>query len=120
MSKVAFLADENFPLKAVEYLREQGVDILSVQEVSPGAKNGEIVRLAVKEKRVLLTFDKDFGEWVYREGAPMGVVLFRMSRFTEDEIALIVLQKLLTAKENLLRSFVVVESDRLRIVPLPR
>jgi len=120
MSKVAFLADENFPLKAVKFLQDKGVDVVSIQATSPGAKNGEVVRIAEKEKRILLTFDKDFGEWVYKEKAAVGVVLFRLSHFTEEEIALIVLEKLLKTKENLHRSFTVVESDRLRIVPLPR
>ena len=120
MSKYAFLADENFPLESVKFLRNKKVDVVSVQEIAPGAKNGEVIRLARKEKRVLLTFDKDFGEWAYRKRGAVGIVLFRLTRFTEEEVALLVLERLPKIKENLHRSFTVVESDRLRVTPLPK
>jgi len=120
MSKYAFLADENFPRKAVESLQKKNIDIVSVSEIAPGAKNGEVARLAVKGKRVLLTFDKDFGEWVYKEGISVGVVLFRLSHFNEQELVRLVSETLLEIKENLQEAFTVVESDRVRIVPLPK
>lgn len=120
MSKYAFLADENFPRKAVESLRKKKIDIVSVSEIALGARNGEVARLAVKEKRILLTFDKDFGEWVYKEGISVGVVLFRLSHFNEQELVRLVSEVLPEIKENLHKTFTVIESDRIRIVPLPK
>ena len=120
MSKYAFLADENFPRKTVEYLRKEKIDIVSVSEIAPGAKNGEVARLALRDKRILLTFDKDFGEWVYKEGISIGVVLFRIIHFNEQELGRLLLENLLRMKENLHRSFTVIESDRIRIMPLPK
>jgi predicted nuclease of predicted toxin-antitoxin system len=63
------LADENVPLKAVEILREKGVDAVSVTELSPGLKDREVLDLAGREGRIIATFDKDFGELVVRERA---------------------------------------------------
>ncbi len=66
------LADENVPLKAVEILREKGVDVASVTELSPGLKDREVLDLAGREGRIIVTFDKDFGELVVRESESKG------------------------------------------------
>ncbi len=72
------LADENVPLKAVEVLREKGVDVVSVTELSPGLKDREVLDLAGREGRIVVTFDKDFGELVVRERASVkGLILLR-------------------------------------------
>ena len=49
------LADENVPLKAVEILREKGVDVASVTELSPGLKDREVLDLAGREGRIIVT-----------------------------------------------------------------
>ena len=62
-------AGEKVPLKAIEILREKGVDAVSVTELSPGLKDREVLDLAGREGRIIVTFDKDFGELVVRERA---------------------------------------------------
>lgn len=57
-----FLADENFPGNAVTALQARGHDIVWIRTAAPGGKDEEILAWAVREERVLLTFDKDFGE----------------------------------------------------------
>jgi predicted nuclease of predicted toxin-antitoxin system len=56
------LADENFPSAGVEALNAAGADIVSVRSAAPGLSDSEVLAWAVREQRVLLTFDKDFGE----------------------------------------------------------
>ncbi len=75
-----FLADENFPGGAVRALRDMGVDVAWVREGAPGAMDEEVLAWAVREERVLLTFDKDFGELACRAALPAqcGIVLFRL------------------------------------------
>jgi len=74
-----FLANENFPAEIVRFLRERGDDAAHAAETMVAAPDAEIVRAAVREDRVLLTFDRDFGELVFRFKEPPapGVVLFR-------------------------------------------
>jgi predicted nuclease of predicted toxin-antitoxin system len=55
------LADENVPLEAVKTRRRKSVDIVSVIEFSLGLSDMEVLDLANREGRVLVTFDKDFG-----------------------------------------------------------
>jgi predicted nuclease of predicted toxin-antitoxin system len=58
-----FLADENFPRPALLVLRDAGNDVRSVAEESPGLSDEEVAALCDRDERVLLTFDKDFGNW---------------------------------------------------------
>jgi predicted nuclease of predicted toxin-antitoxin system len=59
---VRFLANENFPLVAVEALRQQGHDILWIRIEAPGSRDVTVLEMAQAESRIVLTFDRDFGE----------------------------------------------------------
>jgi predicted nuclease of predicted toxin-antitoxin system len=65
------LADENFPSAAVAALKAAGDDIAWVSLTAPGAADADVLAIAVREGRVLLTFDKDFGELAARSGLPL-------------------------------------------------
>lgn len=58
------LANENFPGDAVRALRVAGHDVTWIREDAPGRSEGEILEQAQREKQILVTFDKDFGEWL--------------------------------------------------------
>jgi predicted nuclease of predicted toxin-antitoxin system len=76
-----FLANENFPGPAVDALRQAGHDVLWARTEMPGQSDPEILDRAQQDRRVLITFDKDFGELAFRAGLPAecGIVLFRIS-----------------------------------------
>src|ERR1700728_2291672 len=77
MSK--FLADENVPGDAVEAARKAGHDLAWIKGLSPGAGDDAVLAKSLADSRVLVTFDKDFGEMAFRQGktATCGVVLLR-------------------------------------------
>jgi predicted nuclease of predicted toxin-antitoxin system len=56
-----FLADENFPGDAVTSLRSSGHDVLWIRTDVPGITDQDVLARSLKDARVLLTFDKDFG-----------------------------------------------------------
>jgi predicted nuclease of predicted toxin-antitoxin system len=73
-----FLADEGCDFAVVYALRASGHDVLAVSEVNPRAEDSEVIRLAVREKRILLTEDKDFGQLVYSHGQKtLGIIFLR-------------------------------------------
>jgi predicted nuclease of predicted toxin-antitoxin system len=76
-----FLADENFPGAAVQALRAAGHDVTWVQEAAAGSKDEAVLQRAQDEARILITFDKDFGELAFRRGLPAssGVILLRIT-----------------------------------------
>jgi len=58
--KPRLLADENIPRTVIVTLRGKGYDTVSVYELRPGMRDEDVVELAVKERRIIITFDKDF------------------------------------------------------------
>jgi len=82
-----FLANENFPLPSVNILRENGWDIKSVTEECPGITDREVLEIANTERRIILTFDKDYGELIYRyrQTPPPGVVYFHFLPDSPEE-----------------------------------
>ena len=74
------LADENIPGEAVAALRVAGHDVAWIRVDQPGSSDRDVLARAQEENRILLTFDKDFGEFAWRERLPAacGVMLFRL------------------------------------------
>ena len=77
-----FLANENFPADAVSQLKAAGHDIVWVRTAAPGMKDEDVLAWAAREARIVLTFDKDFGELAWRAGLPAssGIVLLRLGQ----------------------------------------
>ena len=75
-----FLADESCDFAAVRALRAERFDVLSVAEIMSGAQDERVIELALRESRILLTEDKDFGQLVFAAGREsVGVVLIRFA-----------------------------------------
>ena len=73
---VRWIADECVAASLVASVRAAGHDVLYVAEVAAGFGDADVIALAMREKRLLLTEDKDFGDLVVRRGhAVPGVVL---------------------------------------------
>ncbi|NVM37907.1 MAG: DUF5615 family PIN-like protein [Candidatus Lokiarchaeota archaeon] len=59
-----FLLDENVSNNLRRLLISKGYDVITVQELNKrGAKNSELLELARKKNRILITYDKDFIEF---------------------------------------------------------
>jgi predicted nuclease of predicted toxin-antitoxin system len=114
------LANENVPRLAVVALRKRGNDVLWARETHPGAKDLQVLAIAKGEARVLITFDKDFGELVFRLGrdASLGIVLFRIS-LADPKKACLRIVEVLESRSDWAGGFWVVEEGRLRMTPLP-
>ncbi len=57
-SKIKILADENIPIKVIESLENNNFD---VKRAPKGADDNEIADIANSENRIIITFDRDFG-----------------------------------------------------------
>lgn len=113
------MADENFPRPALEALRRAGWDVFSIIEECPGVSDEDVAALCEDQQRILMTFDKDFGELVYRRRLPAGsgVVLSRITPDSPEEAADVALA-LVESQPDLRGSFCVVSRDRIRVRPL--
>jgi predicted nuclease of predicted toxin-antitoxin system len=115
------LANENFPLPATKLLREAGVDVAAVAEIMPGSADEEVLDLARREGRWLVTYDRDYGELVFSRGlaAPPAILYLRQAPYSPTRPAELVLN-LLAQPENVERFLVVVSERSIRRRRLPQ
>ena len=90
------LLDENFPKPAVKVLCDEGHDVLWIRKHAPGLSDLAVLRWAARERRVVLTLDKDFRKLFIgsSSAANYGVILFRIHPAVPDKITPIVLKTL--------------------------
>jgi predicted nuclease of predicted toxin-antitoxin system len=115
-----FLADESCDFAVVRALREAAFDVVAVVEHSPGATDDQVIALSVKEQRVLLTEDKDFGQLVFaanRESA--GVIFIRFPASARGTLVARVVETVQREQDRLSGAFVVLQPHRTRIKRLP-
>ena len=60
------LADENIEREFIEALRIAKFNVVSVGESYIGSTDEKILQIAENENAVILTYDTDFGELVFR------------------------------------------------------
>ena len=82
-----FIANENIPLASVNVLKLAGFDIVSVGNELSGITDKEVMDIAVKEERTIITLDKDYGELVFKYGykPAAGVIIIRWQNFEPEE-----------------------------------
>lgn len=108
-----WLADECVAARLVNRLREDGHDVLYVAEIAAGLSDVDVINLARRDNRVLLTEDKDFGDLVFRRSwAVHGIVLMRVNSQSLQAARLVAAVE--QYGERLVGHYVVVEDGRLR------
>jgi predicted nuclease of predicted toxin-antitoxin system len=110
------LANENFPLASIRLIRKMGHDVAGIIEDTPGAMDEEVLKRACQEKRIVLTFDRDYGELIYRykSFAPAGVVYFRFAPSKPEEPGEVLLNIFKKGEVSIMGKFTVVERGRIR------
>lgn len=114
------LVDECVGPAVVEWLRDEGHDVLGVHEFNRGLADEAILAKAVADEYVLITCDKDFGELVRRVGRPhRGVVLLRLGCERARERIAAIRWLLRDYAERIPGALTVVTEKRIRFAPWP-
>jgi predicted nuclease of predicted toxin-antitoxin system len=111
-----FLADENVPVGVVEELIAAAHDVQWVVWLAPGLLDSEVLRRAAMEGRILLTFDKDYGDLAHRSETaimPAGIVLIR-SPVPRTREACRDLARVIAGRGDWAGHFSVIEPSRIR------
>lgn len=113
------LADENISGAVVAALRADGHDVAWVRTEAPGSDDDAVLQRAVRERRIILTFDKDFGERAGVTGLPLesGVILVRVFETSPEKLAARMIA-LLRARTDWNGHLSVLEPNRVRMRPL--
>ena len=74
-----FLANENFPKPSIALLRDNGIEVKSIQEEFQGISDDIVISVAIELNLIILTFDSDYGELIFKHSRdnPPAVVYFR-------------------------------------------
>ena len=119
-AKIRFLADESCDFAVVRSLRSEGYDVIAVSEYLPAAPDIEVLRTAVLDNRILITEDKDFGEWIFAHKEEMkGVIFIRFPGNARTELGEKFLKLIEKHGQDLLGNFTVLEPGRARIRRYP-
>ena len=114
--KPKLLIDVGVGKKVEEWMKTLQYDTKTIRDIDPRMPDIEILKIAVAEKRLLITMDKDFGELVYKSGwSYSGVLLLRL----EDESTAEKIKVLETILNNygakIINKFSVYKNNKLRI-----
>ncbi len=111
-----FLIDESSGKKLSDALRATGHDVKFVFDFIPAAPDYKVLEFAEREKRILITNDKGFGELVFRLGRPSsGVILLRLNKDSAKSRIEVVLSLAESLKENMYNHFIVASEIEFRI-----
>lgn len=113
---MTIVADESVSHAIVAKLREDGWQVLSIQEVAGGSSDPTVLNRAHDDKAILLTEDKDFGELVYRNRlSHSGVVLIRVDGLRRNSRARVVSEAVREHFEQFVDAFSVITPGGVRI-----
>jgi predicted nuclease of predicted toxin-antitoxin system len=119
MTKKRFLADENIPRKVVDLISEKGYDVLWIKKIAPRGSDDCILSMAEADGRIILTFDRDFGQLVYEKKllTTQGIIYFRLDGLSPSKMAKAVIDAL-DSDTIFSGYFTVVTKTKIRQTPL--
>ncbi len=114
--ELKFIVDVGVGNKVEKWLAAQGCDVLNVRDIDPRLPDHEIVKIATKENRMVITMDKDFGELVYRTNVNhTGVLLLRLDSYSSQEKVNVINRILEEHQDKIVGKFCVYKDNNLRI-----
>ncbi|MCQ1538285.1 hypothetical protein FTO68_04685 [Methanocalculus taiwanensis] len=97
-------------------IEQRGYDIRWIRKDAPGVSDIEVMQLAYRDNRVILTFDHDFGELAVKDTAypSVGIILLRLHQMTPGDMAEYI-TNIICSRDDWEGYFSVLEYDRIRM-----
>ena len=110
------LANENFPLKSARILEAAGFDIKVMGIEFAGITDREVMEIAIREERTIVTFDRHYGELIFRHGyrPASGVIYLRWRQFGPEDPGRYLAQLLTGAQIDFSHALTVIDEDTIR------
>lgn len=110
------IADENIDARIIKAIRNIPINTVSVFENYRGISDEDVLFLSKELEKIILTEDKDFGEWVFAHKIKGVSVMFLRYTYKEtDTIIDIVVDLLKNKREKLFNKFTTISVDKIRI-----
>jgi len=116
-----FLLDENISPRTAKFLKDLGHDVKVLDDFKMlGCENGEVVNIARKENRIIITLDLTFGyRFYFLNRGRIGILLLRVDDLTVENVNNVLksfLELIQKEKKKIERSLVIVEEEGYRII----
>lgn len=116
LEDLKLLIDVGVGIKVEAWLKHKNYDARSIRDLDPRMSDVEILKIAMFEKRLIITMDKDFGELIYKSKWPhSGVLLLRLEDERAEEKIKVVEAILRDYSSEIINKFSVFKNNRLRI-----
>lgn len=111
-----FLLDESADARLGVHLRRLGHDVTAVAaDHLAGIKDVDILAIAEREERILITNDRDFGELIVAHGSShMGAILLRLNSSVPLSVKIARLDAAIERMASQPKSLIVVTTNRIR------
>lgn len=111
-----FLLDESAEFRLAAWLRDRGDDVTAIAHDYPHAMaDQDVLALAHRERRILITNDRDFGALIFSRRLPhAGVIYLRMPAATTQQ-KITRLSQVLSEYTDYLGRFLVVTERSVRV-----
>lgn len=112
-----FLLDESADARIARHLRSLGHDVTTIAaDHAASLEDREVLAIAHREERILITDDRDFGELVSASRRPhTGVIYLRLGDYTDLAMKLDRMTYVLDHHAAQLDQFLVVTRQRVRV-----
>lgn len=115
---IKFLLDENVPVAIGDFLRNMSFDVIHAKDIGMvGSSDDQIMEVARREERTLITFDKHFADVVlYPPNSHWGVIRIRIHPPVLDDVTEALAHFLKQFDMTTIRgTLIVLENDGFRI-----
>ncbi|MEM6347904.1 MAG: DUF5615 family PIN-like protein [Bacteroidota bacterium] len=105
-----------FRMQVLMYLQKLALILFQFQRNIQEFNDESVMDIAIKEERIILTFDSDYGTLVFREGykPSAGVIYFRWQSFRPSQPGEFLKTLLLTKQYHFKGFFTVIGNENLR------
>lgn len=117
---IKFLVDESVEFGIVTFLRTLSLDVYAISEENPSIADSEVLQLAYKMRRLLITNDKGFSKLVFKlRQKSYGVILIRLPYATTETKIIRLDEVIKSPTKDLTTLFTTITEKRARSKVLP-
>ena len=115
---ISILADESVAGPIIDDIANSEFDIESIVNINPGITDEEVLGLARTSNKILITEDKDFGEWVFaHKMTDVTIIFLRYDKADLNTIfrsVLSVLRKIKAHSKPTEKEFITINKNKVR------